>query len=36
MYLRVFHVIAFAYYTPQFGGNRIYSNAILVGANFNF
>ena len=27
---------AFAYYTPQCGGNQIYSNAILVGLNFNF
>ncbi len=26
----------FAYYTPQFGGKQIYSNAILLGANFNF
>ncbi len=27
---------AYAYYTPQFGGGRIYSNAVLAGVNFNF
>ncbi len=26
----------FAYYTPQFGGNQIYSNGFVVGANVNF
>ncbi len=27
---------AFVHYTPQFGGAQLYSNAILVGLNFNF
>ncbi len=27
---------AYTCYTPQFGGGRIYSNAVLAGANFNF